>query len=400
MAAKYWTPDYSGHFACKAGGCKMSCCSGWRIELRREEYERLRALEQNAALAQRLQGALALCADGARAVFVRTERGDCPLLRRDGLCALQAECGEEALPAVCREYPRSVRADYACEVAFSASCEAVAELLFAAQEPLGFVQREWPQGEPCGDGALRRTVLLRTAFMRLLQRREVSLPERMAQLAALLQRLQECEEAGGAAGLRRELARWSGDRKGRPYEQEPAREEEFMPRQFCAPAPDWVHLAAPLALCGAFFAGREPYGTLWEHLTRALGLPEERADWSEEALARAAHAYAALKERFERSHPLWQAHWERLMANYAFYARVPVSGRLAGLREEALVFSACYALTKFAAVCCAQEGEPSSVVARVMRLTEHSGFDRRCAELMREGSFGAPERLRDMLLFV
>ena len=123
--AKFYVPEYYDHFRCKGGACRRTCCRGWNITLSMREYFALRSVEGSESLNRRMDGALEIISDDKEryAAFVRTQDGSCPLLREDGLCAMHAECGEDMLPAVCREYPRAYRTDYACELAFSASCE-------------------------------------------------------------------------------------------------------------------------------------------------------------------------------------------------------------------------------------------------------------------------------------
>lgn len=63
--------------------------------------------------------------------------GNCPMLDTDGYCLLQKEQGEEALPLICRVYPRSVkRYGDKTEICMSNSCERTIELLIETTEPL------------------------------------------------------------------------------------------------------------------------------------------------------------------------------------------------------------------------------------------------------------------------
>ena len=77
------------------------------------------------------------------AAFSPDWRGDCRLHREsDGLCGIQRECGEDALPSVCRMYPRAVRTRWADECSCSCGCEAVSDLLMARPDPLDFTEAE------------------------------------------------------------------------------------------------------------------------------------------------------------------------------------------------------------------------------------------------------------------
>lgn len=392
--AKFYVPDYYDQFHCKGGACRRTCCRGWNITLNMGEYFSLRSVDASPGLNSRIENGLEIISDDKEryAAFVRTQDGSCPLLREDGLCALQAECGEGVLPSVCREYPRSVRTDYACELALSSSCEAVTELLMGSAEPLGIVRKELHSfaEEPAEHDKQTMHLLsnLRKVCVRVLQDRALPIPDRIAHMHALLYELHSYEERGDMRGL---------------Y----AAAEELVTREFPLmhiPQADWIHLAAPLALSGAFFQTSPSLGAFWPKITSALHLSQNRAEWTEEDFIRAERRYALLKGRFADTHPQWQEHWERLMVNYAFYTRLPFSDRLTGLKDEALSLAACYAMTRFAAVTVAGEDPDMDVlvdiVAAVMRLIEHSGFDRRCVALLRQSHMDDEEHLRDMLLTV
>lgn len=394
---KFFVPDYYDAFRCKGGACRHTCCRGWNISVNMHEYFALRSLPCSESLRGKLDGALSIISDTDRerfAAFVRREDGSCPLLREDGLCALQHECGEEPLPTVCRVYPRSVRCDYAREIALSASCEAVTEALLGSTAPLKFVERDLPgrdapaSAEEADERAVRFTANMRRVCMRMLQNRALPIADRIANLASLFYELHAYEQAGDGEGLCAAAEALSG--------------RKFSPLPI--PEADWMHLAAPLTIAGAFIPESPSLGRFWPRITSALHLSEDRAQWSEEQFVRAERRYALLKGRFSDTHSLWQPQWERLVCNYAFYTRLPLSDRLTGLREEALALAACYCLTRFMAVTCvAEKDDPDAlvdVVASVMRLIEHSGFDRRCVAILCHSHTDNEDHLRDMLLTV
>lgn len=392
--ATYIVPDYYDRFQCKCGDCRRTCCSGWNISISMQEYYALLSADGSDDLRRRLSCALEIISDDREryAAFVRTQEGQCPLLADNGLCALQRECGEGLMPAVCRMYPRAVRTDYACEIAFSSSCEAVCELLLGDIAPLTFVRRELPCGQaperPHDMQAMHFLNNLRITCGSVLEDRALPLADRIAHLHALLRELHRIEQNRGM----RELCRAA---------------EELSKRRFPRlriPQADWVHLAAPLAIAGAFIPESPSLSRYWDTILSALHLPADRAEWTEEKFILAERRYALLKGRFSDMHPNWQKQFERLMVNYAFYTRLPFSDRLSGLEDEALALAACYALVRFVAVTCTvQDASPFALVDAVsaaMRLVEHSGFDRRCVALLRRGHFDDEERLVDMLLVV
>lgn len=108
-----------------------------------DEYFRLLGLDCSPGLRARLDGAFHAADAPSPERYAQISHnwlGDCPMQREDGLCALQCECGETALPAVCRRYPRGARGLFDRECACSNSCEAVLEMFWDREAPLGFVE--------------------------------------------------------------------------------------------------------------------------------------------------------------------------------------------------------------------------------------------------------------------
>ena len=158
--------DYYDKFKCKCGDCRSVCCGGWGITVSDEEYFRLIGLDCPAELRYILDCALAVVDDPAPeryAMMKPSYTGKCRLINEQGLCSLQLECGEGALPAVCRMYPRSLTENHA---GCSASCERVVELLMRT-DPLSFSE---PLPEPMAGCA------------KALQNREKPLRERISTL--------------------------------------------------------------------------------------------------------------------------------------------------------------------------------------------------------------------------
>lgn len=133
-------PDYWDEFQCKGGACRSTCCEGWNISISQSEYYRLIGMTCSDGLHARLEGALAPADEPTpeRFAFITPNwLGDCPMHGEDGLCMLHKECGPEALPSVCRLYPRSEKRERgAAMLTLSASCEAVTELLIRRREPI------------------------------------------------------------------------------------------------------------------------------------------------------------------------------------------------------------------------------------------------------------------------
>ena len=84
-------PDYFEIFQCLAGKCPDSCCHEWEIQVEESAAEFYRGL--SGELGDRLRKALA-DRDGETVLEMEDER--CPMWRKDGLCAIQADLGHDA----------------------------------------------------------------------------------------------------------------------------------------------------------------------------------------------------------------------------------------------------------------------------------------------------------------
>ena len=156
-------PDFYPRFVCRAERCRHSCCRGWEIDVDEESAAYYRALP--GPLGEALRAALTEDAEGW--YFRLDAEARCPFLRRDGLCRLICELGEEALCDICALHPRfyAVCGDY--ELAgLGLSCEAAAALLLGTGAPLRFEAEgesfTLPEllarlGAPCAEEALRFT---------------------------------------------------------------------------------------------------------------------------------------------------------------------------------------------------------------------------------------------------
>ncbi len=161
MAEEKWTciidkdlrPAYYDSFHCLMGDCRMSCCKGWRIPFDKKDYLKLkRHLESQSELAERMEHGLHRlreknAIDGYYAQMQMDERGCCRMLTEDGLCGLQLAVGEEALPEVCRTYPRGggARISGYWERTLSPSCEAVLRQLWNLPGGVDFVSDPLPK---------------------------------------------------------------------------------------------------------------------------------------------------------------------------------------------------------------------------------------------------------------
>ncbi len=134
------------NFKCKCGNCRRVCCGGWLIPISEKEYFRLLGLKCSAGLRKRLDSAFlpSPSPDPDEYGFINDgKNGKCPLVDAEGYCSLQRECGEGAIPAVCRLYPRCVRMWKCPEVVCSGSCEKTVELIVGDGMRLEYIEREY-----------------------------------------------------------------------------------------------------------------------------------------------------------------------------------------------------------------------------------------------------------------
>ena len=135
-------PSYYDAFHCIAAACPDSCCKEWAVQVDEASAAYYRSLP--GPLGDRLRQVLTE-EDGDTVMAI--ENGRCPMWRGDGLCRIQAELGEEALCATCRDFPR-LKHDYGdfLELGLELSCPEAARLILSA--PCGpRICTEIPGGE-------------------------------------------------------------------------------------------------------------------------------------------------------------------------------------------------------------------------------------------------------------
>ena len=181
--------DYFEKFRCKGGACRNSCCEGWRISVSMNEYFRLIGLDCSEKLHRRLEGAFVAPEYPTPEKFRQIAPnwlGKCPMHDENGLCMLHSECGEDALPEICRVYPRSLKKEGALNQACcSSSCEAVIEILFDESQ-LHFCLAQLPLRPEYAEDRPADMMKICAQCMWALQDRDVSLGERIRNICALL----------------------------------------------------------------------------------------------------------------------------------------------------------------------------------------------------------------------
>lgn len=118
-------------FACLAGQCPATCCSGWKIVVDPDAYERFQRLE-DANLRQDIMGHIVK--ENAQYHFQNQKNGDCAMLDADGLCRIQRNTEEQMLCNTCRKFPRLMaEVGDLLWLSFAASCPVVADYILDGQ---------------------------------------------------------------------------------------------------------------------------------------------------------------------------------------------------------------------------------------------------------------------------
>lgn len=162
------TPSYLSQFHCLAGDCPHTCCAWWQVPVDEATHRRLKTLP--GPLGERARRALTV--DGEGAPCLALTGGYCPLLTEEGLCALQLQEGEGALPAICRQHPR-FSYDYGPvrEEGLCASCPEANRLILAEDFSLSVTQLPG-EGTEEADGLLFPMLKARQVALDLLRGEE------------------------------------------------------------------------------------------------------------------------------------------------------------------------------------------------------------------------------------
>lgn len=197
-------PNYYQKFHCLAQACQDNCCTeNWLICFDKKDYLRLRRLDADAEMKEKLEKYVRRNKKGNHdgvlyAKFdLASNGGHCPFLDEEGLCSIQRAHGHEALPLVCTSYPRKVRYTAAAkEYMVSPSCEGVLQQLWELPDGIEFVEEPLPKKE-CrvmritpGETLVAFFEPIRALCIDILQNRSMPLPQRMLYLGMVLQRLQ------------------------------------------------------------------------------------------------------------------------------------------------------------------------------------------------------------------
>lgn len=359
----FWVPDYYERFRCKADACRTNCCHGWGITISMQDYYHLLSVPCSQELRRKLDTSLHLVrgADTQRfAQILPNWLGNCPLQREDGLCALQAECGEEILSSTCRYYPRGVRTAFEDECCCSGSCEGVLEAMFAQREPIRLVQRTMtfdlpltPRAESVKEAGDAKQI--QCEWLTILQDRHFPLAERMQRLGCAAHALHRGDAREPLGQMEDALRSFEPQRHG--------------------------------DLLAAFAVQRDILSIMAEHsesirpfaqeVMTALGLEDAAED--ETRLSRAYARYEAAAAHLEAVLPDWDICFEHMLVNHALYQGYPYSVRHESVWDEYIALCALYAALRILTVGYMAQRETRNdfvdVCAAAFKLFDHSNFD-------------------------
>lgn len=347
---KYLVPDYYHSFKCKCGECRSSCCDGWPVRISRGEYYRLVGAVCSDELRSRLDRALKLCPEPGEECFAEISydwNGICRLHREDGLCALQAELGEDSLPEVCRLFPRSTkRLGEVCECSCSNGCEAVVELLMKRTEPMGFSEAEH-SSPPKFELKLTLSAqeVCRSSILHL-QNRSLSLSERLTRLGNYL------TEAG-----------------------------------YFSPNPENRSLAYRVLLAfDRFYEDSVSVGDYCIASQRYYNV-EGKELLTEKELALTDKKYLAAALHLNTIYPEWPILLEQLLVNHMFYNRFPYSLPQSDKHDAFLTLAITYGFLRINLLGYMADKKDASelpdVLAAMFRMIDHSDFQSIAAKLFR-----------------
>lgn len=387
---KVLCPSYYRKFHCIGPSCTDNCCHDWPIEIDKAHYLRYKA-EKNSAFmplcAQHVHRIKKGADDGRYARLSLDDAGRCGFQDADGGCKIIRLLGEDALSTTCALYPRR-KAEFTpgqWELSLSMSCEEAVRIGALEPDSVQFQEEtmEFPKNaaifalESVGIGPKGQLApppawggALRTVCLRLMQSRELTLPERLMAITLLLRRLDKLVQAGQESQVPMETIRFL-----QTIEQG-GMTDFFRQLDYSRGA----HLSALRIPLGHLAAGRQ--GTASRNFLQALQ-PYLEAD-NTGAFFAGAKAVEALLERIQNiADPLMAEHsiWiENYFVNYLFSTLFPFFYRRQGLtfEDHGLLLIQQYALLRclIAAAPAEQSAEKTftQAIVHTARLSQHGDF--------------------------
>lgn len=346
-------PTYYDDFHCLAENCRFTCCKGWRITLDKKEFMALKRMTGSVELNARMVNALHrirnnLLSQSFYGEFRLPEGGDCPLHCENGLCLLQLEKGHEALPWVCRTFPRYENPSVSgyLERALSPACEGTLALLWDLPEGVDF----------CADPLKKRQNLnlpktssvlinyfqdIRSQCIDFLQDRRLPLPQRIMLIGLALKGIVEGET---------DIERWMTKTQFL-LEQAVVGKVSLEVDQHSA-LPKFV--ANNVRFLHDFGTEQSTFSDLQRELTEALNLSPDAEGRAKGALSTA--PYLDARARYELNFAGREYFMENLMVSLFFQLRYPVLDSTEGLWKSYVDFCSLYSIYRFLTVMSCRDG--------------------------------------------
>lgn len=336
-------------FHCLAAACRNSCCGGgWEIAFNKKDYLRIKRAARSEELKRVLSDGMSRLRDNAFGDYYahfKMEPGDvCAFQTREGLCRLQLECGEETLPKVCRNYPRSdLYTPVAREFSLIPSCEGVLALLWDLPQGIDFWEEPLPKTEwrvITIPNRCDRFGDIRSFCIDVLQERSLHLSHRMLLLGMLLQRLKESDWT--VAGAVDKWLDWGSDQLRDPSARSAV---AALPRELFQFFMSNIRVLLELYESEAG-GSKEVYRSLFSALSA-----EE--DWEKGELGEFsidANRYRTLEKQLESLLEHTEHFFENLMVMTAFYLVFPKLDLPEKLWRSYVELCSLYSFYRFAAV--------------------------------------------------
>lgn len=345
-------PAYYDQFQCLASGCRFTCCKGWQIAFSKKDYLSLKREDGSPELNENMKKTLRRIKKGPISEKYYGEfylaGGCCPLQRADGLCSLQLEKGFDALPEVCKVFPRGEfysDSGY-LERTLSPACEGVLELLWNLPEGVDFVadplKKEKARTLTFHDGMVLapRFQDIRAQCIDFLQDRRYPLSQRILLVGLVLKELAEGET---------DVDRWL--EKARtiaevtdPEELERSSESEKAVHMF---------LSYNIRILKSFVPFGSDFDGVPEELCSALGV---QLDGETGQFTILAAPYLAACRRFEECFADHGFFMENLMVSIFFHLHLPHVNSGEALWKSYVNFCNLYSFYRFMSVMSCREG--------------------------------------------
>ena len=221
-------PDYFSEFHCLASGCHNDCCHGWRINVPRPCYMKIRSTRKSPELEELVSKGIRRNKKANSSTFFAgiqlDEKGDCVFLNEERMCRLQIECGPGVLPYICQDFPRrAFRSGNLILLSCTPACEEVVNLLWARPDGLEFLAAPREKGilrisrlrTPEGSQTLySHFEEIQWVCISILQNRSYTLDERMILLGIAVRALAKIQSTTEDAAVQDWLTRYTALTEG------------------------------------------------------------------------------------------------------------------------------------------------------------------------------------------